>query len=83
MQQLDLLAIPKQPGKPPGAITVVTSKQIRAYVRHSLQDLPARQAERDRRRAAKRQPKTQRVTMPTLFDMEPTEEPKCTDTEQS
>ena len=70
MNQLALLHIPRQPQRPEEA--VIPTRVIKAYVRDCLKGMSARQAERERKRAAKRQPKT-RVTMPTLFDMEPTE----------
>ena len=71
MKQIDLLHIPRQPQRPEEA--VIPSRVIKAYVKDCLKGINARQAERERKRAAERQPKT-RVTMPTLFDMEPTED---------
>jgi hypothetical protein len=66
--QMNLLSIPRQPnGKP---VAAIKSIQIRAYVREKLQGLSERQVERDHRRAEKRKPKV-KLTMPTLFDMEP------------
>jgi hypothetical protein len=71
MQQIDLLPIPRQPQRPEEV--AIPTRVIKAYVRDCLKGMAARQAERERRRRAKRQPKT-KLTMPTLFDMEPTEE---------
>ena len=70
MQQIDLLPIPRQPQRPEEA--VIPTRVIKAYVKDCLKGMDARQAERERRRTAKRQPRS-RVTMPTLFDMEPQE----------
>ena len=71
MQQIDLLPIPRQPQRPEEA--AIPSRVIKAYVADCLKGWAQQQAERERKRAAKRQPKT-RVSMPTLFDMEPTED---------
>jgi len=70
-QQIDLLSIPRQPQRPEEA--AIPSRVIKAYVKDCLKGMDIRQAECERKRAAKRQPKT-RLTMPTLFNMEPTEE---------
>ena len=72
MQQIDLLPIPRQPQRPEEA--VIPTRVIKAYVKDCLKGMEARQAERERRRAAYRQPKTQRIPHATLFDMEPTED---------
>ena len=73
MQQIDLLTIPRQPQHPEEA--VIPTRVIKAYVKDCLKGMNARQAERERKRLVKRQPKTQRLTHATLFDMEPTEKP--------
>jgi hypothetical protein len=72
MQQINLLRIPRQPQRPEEA--AIPARVIKAYVQHCLKGMEARQAERERRRTAKRQPKSKDVTMPALFDMEPTTE---------
>ena len=71
MNQLALLHIPRQPQRPEEA--VIPTRVIKAYVWDCLKGMGARQAERERKRADRRQPKLKGVTMPTLFDMEPTE----------
>lgn len=71
MIQVDLLRMPRQPQRPEEA--AIPARVIKAYVQDCLKGLDIRQAERERRRRAKRQPK---VKHPTLFDnMEPQENP--------
>lgn len=70
MIQLPLLDIPKQPQNSKKGITCVTSKQIRAFVKDSLNEFSGRQAAREHRRFLKRQPKGQKgAGMPSLFDV--------------
>jgi hypothetical protein len=68
MNQIDLLPIPRQPQRPEEA--AIPARVIKAYVKDCLKGMDARQAERERKRAAKRQPKVKHAT---LFDMEPTD----------
>lgn len=65
MQQLPLLTIRKRALKP----EEISSAVIRAYVKQKLQGYSERQAERVKRRNGQ-----EKVSIPTLFDMEETHE---------
>jgi len=67
VQQLDLLTIPQQPERTPKPLAEVTGKHIRAFVKGSLQDLPARQAERQKKRHKRLPGCTVALTEPQLF----------------
>jgi hypothetical protein len=57
MNQLALLSIPRQPQRPEEA--VIPTRVIKAYVKDCLKGMNARQAERERKRTAKRQPENE------------------------
>jgi hypothetical protein len=67
MIQVDLLRIPRQPQRPEEA--AIPIRVIKAYVKDCLKGMAARQAERERRRAAKRQPKSKGSNQTMLFDI--------------
>jgi hypothetical protein len=66
-EQLPLLRIPRQPRRPEEA--VIPMRVIKAYVKDCLKGMEARQAERECRRAAKRQPKPKNSNQAMLFDI--------------